>query len=351
MRYYVLTTTKFADQCLKFQTYGSTNSNWLSNIELGDIVFISQFNYKSQDIYGPFKVFESLFYDKKIIYPEQKYYYRIKIKPINLKSIEETDLYLQGIKNKNINFAFQLINLIQQNKHLHSISLTEEEGKFLLKTIDNYGKNIKDKKYDKNYTRNNGGSIKVDLKFLKDKNRLFKKSSFSSESDLESYIMLSLKNKNNKLFKDFSEILNSYPKNNLPASTVYNQFIFGNAYPSDIVIINDKNTNIFELKKDHLSSLMLEMIKREFKKYCYYSLYSRRLAIQEKLEIKRRTNFFLVVLKQEDQKFHKTISNEFKNITKPINNLRENNFNILEYYIANNELTLATAIKDIKNYP
>jgi hypothetical protein len=154
MRYYILTTTKFANECIKFHVYGSTNSNWLANIELNDIVFISQFSYKSQDIYGPFKVYKALFYDKKIIYPKQKYYYRIKIKPMNskvIKVIEETDLYLQGLRNKDFNLSFRLISLIQQNKHLHSISLVENEGQFLLNALANYGKAIKVKTEMKDY--------------------------------------------------------------------------------------------------------------------------------------------------------------------------------------------------------
>jgi len=94
MKYYILTTTKFAEACVKFGKYGSTTSNWLSNIEKGDTVFISQFSRKSQNIYGPFKVRLPLFYEKKEIYPDKKYYYRVDIQPDKLKSIDETDLYL-----------------------------------------------------------------------------------------------------------------------------------------------------------------------------------------------------------------------------------------------------------------
>ena len=72
MKYYVLTTTKFANECIEFKKYGSTNSNWLSNIDIGDTVFISQFNYQDQNIFGPFKVILPIFYDKKIIYPWNK---------------------------------------------------------------------------------------------------------------------------------------------------------------------------------------------------------------------------------------------------------------------------------------
>lgn len=334
MRYYILTTTKFINECIKFRVYGSTNSNWLANVELGDTIFISQFSYKSQNIYGPLKVCKTLFYDKKIIYPNQRYYYRIKIKPMNPKMIEETDLYLQGIENKDLNLSFRLINLIQQNKHLHSISITENEGQLLLNTLANYGKAIKMNANTKNYLPDSK-RLEVNLQFLENKNRLFKKHSFSSESDLESYILLSLKNKNNNIFKNFSEILNYYPNNNLIASTIYNQFIFGNAYPSDIVIINSANVNIFELKKDRFSKSSFEMIKKELKKYCYYSLYSPRLFNGD---TKQRMNFFIAFPGNKNHNFDKILKKEFRLITEAIDKFRKNNFVILEYYITNNKL-------------
>ena len=344
MRYYILTTTKFADECIKYKVYGSTSSNWLANIELGDIVFISQFSYKSQDIYGPFKVCKTLFYDKKIIYPDQRYHYRIKIKPINLKVIEETDLYLQGIKNKNFNLAIRIISLIQQNKHLHSISLTENEGRFMLKTFTDYEKTTKIYSDPKNYLPAPDAS-KVNLTFLENKNRLFKKYSFSSESDLESYILLSLKDKNSNIFKNLSEILNHFPNNNLASSIIYNQFIFGNAYPSDIVIINSANINVFELKKNQFDKSSLEMIKKELKKYCYYSLYSPRLLNER---TKQRVNFFIVFPRNESYNFEKILKKEFELIINSINKFRENNFVILEYYITDNKLIFDT-LQNIKN--
>lgn len=337
MRYYVLTTTKFANECMKNKVYGSTNANWLANIELGDIVFISQFSYKSQDIYGPFKVSKTLFYDKKIIYPNKRYYYRIKIKPVNLKLIEETDVYLQGVKNHNLNSCFRLINLIQQNKHLHSISLVEKEGELLLDAMTTYGKSINVDSVCDGQTPDTELS-KVDLKFLENKNKLFLRKKFSSESDLESYILISLKDKQNQIYKNFEKILDNYPQNSLTHSNIYNQFIFGNAYPSDLVIINNENVNIFELKKDQFNNLTTKTIEKELKKYCYYSLYSARLK-----NVKIRMNFFLVFLKNEDHNFHKTINKKFKIVTESISKLRENNLIILEYFISDGKL-LFTAI-------
>jgi hypothetical protein len=103
MRHYIVTITKFADECLKFLTYGATQSNWLANVDIGDIIFLSQFNYKSQNLFGPLRTSKKLFHAKNIIYPGQRYFYRIQFNPINsVKCIEETDLYINGIQSNNI---------------------------------------------------------------------------------------------------------------------------------------------------------------------------------------------------------------------------------------------------------
>jgi hypothetical protein len=293
MKYYVLTTTKFVNECIEFKKYGSTNSNWLSNIDIGDTVFISQFNYQDQNIFGPFKVALPIFYDKKIIYPDQKYYYRIGVEYKKLQNISETDLYLNGINSKKRGFALRLICLLQQNKHLHSICLNDQEGKFISETIKSYGNNLKSidsKDYVLEYNK-----LKVNQEFIANKNKLDKKLFFSSESDLEAFIILCLKNNQNITYNSLNNILNIYPKNNLNYSTIYNQFIFGNAYPSDIVILNQNNVNILELKKTGLGKSMIPTIKKEINKYCLYSLYSDRLEIDHV-----QINFVLTVLRDKN---------------------------------------------------
>lgn len=332
MRYYILTTVKFAKECIEFKKYGSTNSNWLSNIDIGDVVFLSQFNYQSQNIYGSFKVTMPLFYDKKIIFPSQKYYYRIKLEYGKLQFIDETDLYLNGINYKNINFSFKLISLLQQNKHLHSICLNEREGEFILETIKNYGNNllpIDNKDYIPLYDKS-----KVDITFLADKNKLQNKSYFSSESDLEAYIILCLKNKNNITHKHLKGILNVYPKNDIDNSLTYNQFVFGNAYPSDIVILNKDNINILELKKTGLDKNMMSTIEKEIKKYCLYSLYSDRLEDGPK-----QINFVLIILKDKNNiSFKKHLEDYFEKSLIEVSNLKKYNFMIVEYYIKGSQL-------------
>lgn len=332
MKYYILTTVKFANDCIKNDTYGATNSNWLANVNIGDMVFISQFNFKSQDIYGPFKVSMPLFYDKKIIFPNQKYYYRIKIEYEKLKCISETDLYLNGINHQNKNFALRLLCLLQQNKHLHSLCLTDQEGEFILETIKNYGNNFKiidRKNYIPEYDQ-----LKVDQRFITDKNKLYKKLYFSSESDLEAFIMFCLKDKKNDTWRSLNNILNIYPENNLNYSNIYNQFVLGNAYPSDIVILNKNNTNILELKKTSLGKSMIPTIEKEIIKYCTYSLYSDRLETN-----KSQTNFFLIVLKSENNiNFKKYLNDYFKKNTSKIPNPKKYTFSIIEYAIENQTL-------------
>jgi len=332
MKYYVLTTAKFAKECIEFKKYGSTNSNWLSNIDIGDIIFLSQFNYRGQNVYGPFKVTLPLFYDKKIIFPSKKYYYRINLGYDQLQYIDETDLYLNGINCKNRDYAFKLISLLQQNKHLHSICLNNQEGEFILETIKNYGSNflrINNKDYIPLYDKS-----KVDLEFLADKNKLQKKPFFSSESDLEAYIILCLKNKNNSTHKNLNNILNVFPKNDIDDSSTYNQFILGNAYPSDIVILNKNNINIIELKKIGLDKNMIPTIEKEIKKYCLYSLYSNRLE-----EVCEQINFILIILKNENNiSFKKYLEEYFRKCLVNIDKLKKFNFLIAEYYIENQKL-------------
>lgn len=332
MKYYVLTTAKFANECIEFKKYGSTNSNWLANIDIGDTIFISQFNFKSQDIYGPFKVTLPLFYDKKIIYPDQKYYYRIGVEYKNLQCVNETDFYLNGINSKRRDFALRLICLLQQNKHLHSICLNDQEGEFISATIKNYGNNfepVNNKDYNPEYNK-----LKVDQEFIADKNKLYKKLSFSSESDLEAFIIFCLKNKKNVAYNSLNNILNVHLKNDLNYSTIYNQFIFGNAYPSDIVVLNKNNINILELKKTALEKSMISTIEKEIVKYCTYSSYSDRVEANQ-----TQINFFLIVRKDKNNiNFKKYLEKYFKMSVAKISNRKKYNFTIIEYYIENQGL-------------
>jgi hypothetical protein len=217
MKYYIVTTTKFAEQCLEYLTYGATQSNWLANVDIGDIVFLSQFNYKVQQIFGPFRVVKTMFYNKSIIYPTQKYFYRIQFAPVDsIYAIEETDLYLNGIQCGNADFCYKLINLIQQNKHLHCISLTDKEGIAIFDTLQKFGiayKNPDQKKLDHEI-------VEVTRDYIWQKNRLDKKQQFTSESDLETYLLLSLKDKHSCGYKTFNEIMAKYSGNNLIHSII-----------------------------------------------------------------------------------------------------------------------------------
>lgn len=336
MGYYIVTTTKFADYCIRFLTYGASQSNWLANINVGDIIFLSQFRYESQHLFGPFLVIKEIFYNKTIIYPQQRYYYRIRLKPLDmLKKIEETDLYLHGIYSKKEKYYFSLINLIQQNKHLHCISLTHIEGEAILGTFRHLGL-----QYNFGHSDLLGDFFDVDSKYLWDQNKLDKKHYFSSESDLESYIILTFKKPASEEYEGIQKLLNKYQNNHLQSSTIYNQFIFGNAYPSDIAVLNENNINVFELKKGSLSNSSNISIEKEIKKHLYYSFFSSRI---QSTNIER-FNFYLVYLKDSNNNLIKdSIFNKFNILCEHIGTFRENNIIFVEYFIKDGKLLFEEA--------
>jgi len=336
MKYYIVTTTKFAEQCLEYFTYGATQSNWLANVDIDDIVFLSQFNYKAQQIYGPFRVIKKIFYNKSVIYPTQKYFYRIQFAPEDpIYAIEETDLYLNGIRCGNADFYYKLINLIQQNKHLHCISLTDKEGIAIFDTLQKFG--IAYNHHDQKQLDHE--IAEVNREYIWEKNRLDKTRQFASESDLETYLLLSLKDKNSCEYRSFSEILAKHSGDNLINSIIYNQFIFGNAYPADLVVAAGRSINVFELKRDHLTGTIVSQIGKEMRKHLYYSLFSERVA-QENSGV---FNFYLVCLHQGDKKTQDLILNMYGSLQSRIQCPRKNNLIFLEYEIRDDTLFLFQA--------
>jgi len=337
MGFYIVTTTKFHRECVDYLTYGASQSNWLCNIDVGDTIFLSQFSYKSQDLFGPFKVTKRLFYDKSIIYPGQKYFYRIRFEPINqTRSIEETDLYLYGIEANDIHLYFRIINLIQQNKHLHCIGLTDDEGKAMLEVFQSAGS-----RYDVCYRIKEINYLEnVDRNYIWVKNKLDRSTRFSSESDMETYIVVSLKNVNDQEYAYVTNLLGKYSANNLSDSHIYNQFIFGNAYPSDIVIVNENNINVFELKKDQLTLSQIPQIEKEMKKHLCYSLFSNRIQQTDT----NRFNFYLVTLRNKNSKpFRSIIKDKYLNTCEKISAHRENTVTFVEYSVNDSGLSFEEA--------
>jgi hypothetical protein len=336
MSYYIVTTTKFFRECVDYLTYGASQSNWLCNVDVGDTIFLSQFSYKSQDLFGPFRVIKQLFYDKSIISPGQKYFYRIRFEPINqIKSIEETDLYLYGIESNNIDLYFKIISLIQQNKHLHCISLTDDEGKAILDVFQSVGSWYDEYCLKKEFNE----FIDVDRHYIWVKNKLSRNNRFSSESDMETYIIMSLKNANNKEFEYVLNLLEKYSVNNLIYSKIYNQFIFGNAYPADIVITNESNINVFELKKDHLTLSQIPQIEKEMKKHLCYSLFSSRIQQTDA----NRFNFYLVNPQDTNNtQFRPIIEDKYWSICKNIQSPRENTITFVDYIVNDKGLSFET---------
>jgi hypothetical protein len=333
MRYYIVTTTKFSRECIEYLTYGASQANWLCNIDVGDTIFLSQFSYKSQDLFGPFRISKRLYYDKSVIYPGQRYFYRIGFKPSPLtQSIEETDLYLHGIQAGNSDLYYKLINLIQQNKHLHCVSLTDSEGRAITEVFQTSGLD-----YDAGHKQVNQGIANVDCSYIWIKNKLDRTKRFSSESDMEAYIVMSLKNSDSPEFESISALLRKYPDNNLLDSEIYNQFVLGNAYPSDIVMINKSNINVFELKKDRLAWPLIPQIEKEMKKHLYYSLWSNRIG-----QIHGdRFNFYLATLRDKNNaQFRSIIRDKYSNLCDKIGVVRKNTLTFVEYDIGDRKLLL-----------
>jgi hypothetical protein len=250
-----------------------------------------------------------------------------------IKIIEETDLYLNGIQSKNMTLFVRIINLIQQNKHLHCITLTNDEGRAVLETIQQNGRN-----YDGNLQKSQltNELETINCLYLWEKNKLDKRKIFSSESDLEAYLILSLKNPESRAYNNLNNLLNKYADNDLHLSEVYNQFIFGNAYPSDVTILNQTNMNVLELKKGELTPNVLQQLEKEVKKHLYYSVFSDRVkAICDG----ERFNFYLICSKHSgNTKFKQSIIEKYDDLCRRIGPIRENTVTFVEYTIKDNEV-------------
>jgi hypothetical protein len=176
----------------------------------------------------------------------------------------------------------------------------------------------------------------IDCQYLWDKNRLDKRKFFLSESDLEAYLILSLKNLNSREYKNLDKLLNKYEDNHLQLSEVYNQFIFGNTYPSDMAIVNKSNINVFELKKGKFTNDMFQQLEKEIKKHLYYSIFSDRV---KSICNTKRFNFYLVCSKDNDNiKFKRSIIEKYCELCGRIGSLRENTFTFVEYSLKDNEV-------------
>ena len=216
---------------------------------------------------------------------------------------------------------------------MHCICLTDVEGHAILSTFQQFGID-----YDVLQENRSIDFIEVNCKYIWDKNTLNRKHSFSSESDLEAYIVLSLKNNESQEYKSLNRLLDKYQNNYLQSSKIYNQFIFGNAYPSDIVILNDDNVNVLELKKDKLTINTIPPIEKEIRKHLYYSMSSNRL---KKYKV-RRFNFYLIYLKDSgNNKIKQLINAKYNDLCQRIIfSSRENTITFVEYTAKDNTLFL-----------
>jgi len=131
-----------------------------------------------------------------------------------------------------------------------------------------------------------------------------------------------------------------YSANNLIHSIIYNQFIFRNAYPADLVVATDSSINVFELKRDRLTSIIVNQIEKEIRKHLYYSLLSERVVQKNVPEV---FNFYLVCLHQGNKKTKDLISNIYESLQSRIQYPRKNSLIFLEYELRNGTLFLFQA--------
>ena len=131
-----------------------------------------------------------------------------------------------------------------------------------------------------------------------------------------------------------------YSGNNLINSTIYNQFILGNAYPADLVVATNGSINVFELKRDRLTGIIVSQIEKEMRKHLYYSLLSERVP-QEK--VSKVFNFYLVCLHQGNKNTQDLISNMYGALQSRIEYPRKNNLIFLEYELRDDTLFLFQA--------
>jgi hypothetical protein len=211
--------------------------------------------------------------------------------------------------------------------------LTVDEGKAIIETFQrfghNYGKDLQKTKLKNELEIINCG-------YLWTKNRLNNRNYFSSESDLEAYLLFSLKNPESREYNSISRLLDKYEHNDLQISEVYNQFVFGNAYPSDMAILNRSNINVFELKKGKFTQSMFQQIEKEITKHLYYSIFSERI---RSIISEERFNFYLICLKDEDNlNFKRFITKRYDDLCGRMKSTRENTFTFIEYSVEDNQV-------------
>jgi hypothetical protein len=216
------------------------------------------------------------------------------------------------------------------------ISLTDYEGNAILDVFQSAGSG-----YDVCYKIKEVNNLaKVDCHYIWAKNKLDRNNHFSSESDMEAYIVMSLKNADNKESEYVKDLLGKYSANCLINSKVYNQFIFGNAYPADIVIINEYNINVLELKKDPLTLSQIPQIEKEMKKHLCYSLFSNRIRQSDT----KKFNFYLVTLQDENSTpLRSVIRDKYLNLCNKIRSHRESTLSFVEYKVNNSGISFEEA--------
>ena len=108
---------------------------------------------------------------------------------------------------------------------------------------------------------------------------------------------------------------------------------------ADIVITNESNINVFELKKDHLTLSQIPQIEKEMKKHLYYSLFSNRIRQTDT----NRFNFYLVTLRDKNNTpFRPIIEDKYWNLCENISTHRKTTITFVEYTVNDSGLSFET---------
>lgn len=230
-KYHVFFTSNHVRTCIENGRFGATSINSLVDVIKNDKAFI--YNGKESLFYGPL-IIESYeqFYESEALYGLNKkgiprYTNRIAFSSVIANTLEYKQVFSAETDHKEYNYLLNrsLLSTIIENKQVHSMPLTMNEGIYLEKLLIEKGNRIGFNKSVKQYEG---------LTTIREKLKSYK----SSEAYFETSLML------NKLSPIFSQ-----QSKEVENPLTFNQFVIGIQRQIDILSIGEKEVRVYELKK------------------------------------------------------------------------------------------------------
>jgi|GEM_PF-6602628 len=255
-RYHVFFTTQHTESCLEQCCFGSSVSNSLANVKSGDTAFL--FDGLKWAIFGPFEIVsDQQCIDERPIYGMDKrgnirYKNRVWFKKENARETLLSELY--SIERDPLKLSFLLNRYILAtliaNKQVNATTLTQTEGKYLVKKCLMLGNRI----------------CSVHSKIPPNIEPVFP-TSFLRRSSSEAGIEVLIINKRCQGY--LLEFLNSFSKH----AVCFNQFILGFQRQADLLIDAQDRLALIEIKKaQNVRNPFEQLIE-----YCRYCVSSFRL--------------------------------------------------------------------------